>query len=101
MYSQQLIPGFSSLTCSIPGIVHVARNKTIKYAEKVLWIIGFMLIGFVTAIVFLIMAKGRNFVDWLYRPYFLLLIIRIKITNAVMVKINFPCQLKAVTSFTA
>lgn len=58
-----LILGFSSLTYRILGIVHVARNKTVKDGEKALWIIGFILMGFVTAIVFLVMAKGRRFVE--------------------------------------
>jgi hypothetical protein len=58
-----LILGLSSLAYRILGIVHVARNKTVKDGEKALWIIGFILMGFVTAIVFLVMAKGRKFVE--------------------------------------
>lgn len=58
-----IILGFSSLTYRILGIVHVAKNKTVKDGEKALWIVGFILIGFVTAIVFLVMAKGRKFVE--------------------------------------
>jgi len=58
-----IVLGFSSLTYRILGIVHVARNKTVRDGEKALWIIGFILMGFVTAIVFLVMAKGRKFVE--------------------------------------
>jgi Na+/proline symporter len=58
-----LILGFSSLTFRILGIVHVAKNKTVKDGEKALWIIGFIIMGFITAIVFLVMAKGRKFVE--------------------------------------
>jgi hypothetical protein len=58
-----IILGISSLVYRILGIVHVARNKTVSDGEKALWIVGFILMGFVTAIVFLIMAKGRKFVD--------------------------------------
>jgi hypothetical protein len=62
-----IISGFamaiSSLLYRIMGIVYVARNKTVSDGEKALWIIGFIIMGFVTAIVFLIMAKGRKFVD--------------------------------------
>ncbi len=58
-----LILGMSSLTYRILGIVHVAKSKTVKDGEKALWIVGFILMGFVTAIVFLVMAKGRKFVD--------------------------------------
>ena len=52
-----------SLTYRILGIVHVAKNKTVKDGEKALWIIGFIIMGFITAIVFLVMAKGRKFVE--------------------------------------
>jgi tellurite resistance protein TehA-like permease len=58
-----IVLGFSSLTYRILGIVHVAKNKTVKDGEKALWIVGFILMGFVTAIVFLVMAKGRKFVE--------------------------------------
>lgn len=58
-----LVLALSSLAYRIQGIVYVARNKTVSDGEKALWIVGFILMGFVTAIVFLIMAKGRKFVD--------------------------------------
>ena len=58
-----LIMGISSLVYRILGIVHVARSKTVTDGEKALWIIGFIIMGFITAIVFLIMAKGRKFVE--------------------------------------
>lgn len=66
IFSPQLIISgvimfFSSLAYRILGIVHVARNKTVGDGEKALWIVGFILMGFVTAIVFLVMAKGRKF----------------------------------------
>lgn len=57
-----ILLGISSLTYRILGIVHVAKNKTVKDGEKALWIVGFILMGFVTAIVFLVMAKGKRFV---------------------------------------
>ncbi len=53
----------SSLAYRILGIVYVAKSKTVSDGEKALWIVGFILMGFVTAIVFLVMAKGRKFVD--------------------------------------
>jgi Na+/proline symporter len=58
-----MVMGIASLTYRILGIVHVAKNKTAKDGEKALWIVGFIIMGFVTAIVFLVMAKGRKFVD--------------------------------------
>ena len=58
-----LILGLSSLSYRILGIVHVAKSKTAGDGEKALWIIGFVIMGFITAIVFLVMAKGRKFVD--------------------------------------
>lgn len=58
-----IILAVSSLTYRIIGIVYVARNKTVSDGEKALWIIGFIIMGFITGIVFLIMAKGRKFVE--------------------------------------
>jgi len=58
-----MILGCSSLAYRILGIVHVAKNKTVGDGEKALWIVGFIIMGFVTAIVFLVMAKGRKFVE--------------------------------------
>lgn len=58
-----IVLGVSSLAYRVLGIVHVARNKTVRDGEKALWIVGFIIMGFITAIVFLIMAKGKNFVD--------------------------------------
>ena len=57
-----MVMAFSSLAYRIMGIVYVAKNKTVSDGEKALWIVGFILMGFVTAIVFLVMAKGRKFV---------------------------------------
>ncbi len=54
---------FSSLLYRILGIVHVAKNKNVSDGEKALWIVGFIIMGFVTAIVFLILAKGKKFVE--------------------------------------
>lgn len=58
-----IIMGFSSLAYRITGIVYVAKNKTVNDGEKALWIVGFIIMGFVTAIVFLAMAKGRKFTE--------------------------------------
>jgi hypothetical protein len=51
------------LTYRILGIVHVARTKIISDGEKALWIVGFVILGFITAIVFLVMAKSRKLVE--------------------------------------
>lgn len=58
-----IILAITSLAYRIVGIVHVARNKTVSDGEKVLWVIGFFFMGFITAIVFLIMAKGKKLVE--------------------------------------
>lgn len=55
--------GLSSLFYRIIGIVCIAKNKMVSDGEKALWIIGFVLMGFITAIVFLVMAKGKKFVE--------------------------------------
>jgi hypothetical protein len=58
-----LIAAVTSLTSRIVGIVSVAKSKTVSDGEKVLWVLGFVFMNFITSIVFLIMAKGKNFVD--------------------------------------
>ena len=58
-----LVMAISNLLYRVLGIVHVARNKTIANGEKALWVIGFIIMGFVTAIVFLVLAKSKNLVD--------------------------------------
>ncbi|CAN5478504.1 hypothetical protein BH09BAC6_BH09BAC6_16590 [soil metagenome] len=58
-----MLMAFGSLAYRILGIVYVAKNKIVKDGEKALWIVGFIIMGFVTAIVFLAMAKGRKFVE--------------------------------------
>ncbi len=56
------IAAITSLISRIIGIVYVAKNKTISDGEKALWIIGFVVMSFITSIVFLVMAKSKNFV---------------------------------------
>lgn len=53
----------SSLANRIMGIVAVAKNNTVSDGEKALWIVGFVLLSFITSIVFLIMAKGKGFAE--------------------------------------
>lgn len=57
-----LVLAISNLTYRIIGIVAVTKNKLIGDGEKALWIIGFVIMGFITAIVFLAMAKSKKFV---------------------------------------
>ncbi len=58
-----LVMGISSLLYRVLGIIHVAKNKAIAGGEKALWIIGFIIMGFVTAIVFLVLARSRNLIE--------------------------------------
>lgn len=57
-----IILAISSLIYRIIGIVYVAGNKVVSDGEKVLWIIGFILMGFITGILFIILARGKKFV---------------------------------------
>ena len=57
-----LVFGIANLSCRILGIVSVAKSKIVTDGEKALWIIGFVILGFITAIVFLVMARGKKFV---------------------------------------
>lgn len=56
------IAGIASLTNRIIGIILVAGNKTMKEGERVLWILGFILMNIVTNILFLALRKSRNLV---------------------------------------
>lgn len=53
----------SSLIIRIMGIVAVAKNNTVSDGEKALWIIGFVLLSFITSICFLVMARGKGFAE--------------------------------------
>jgi hypothetical protein len=53
----------TSLAIRIMGVVAVAKSKTVTDNEKIFWIIGFVLMSFITAIVFLIMARKKGFVE--------------------------------------
>jgi len=55
-----IVLGLSSLAYRVIGIVCAARNRTIDGGEKAMWIIGFIMLGFITAIVFLVLARSRN-----------------------------------------
>jgi hypothetical protein len=52
----------TGLAYRIMGIVWVAKNKTASGGEKALWIVGFIILGFVTGIVFLALAKSRKLI---------------------------------------
>lgn len=56
------ITGIASITNRIVGIIIVAGNKTMKEGERVLWILGFILLNIVTNIVFLALRKSHNLV---------------------------------------
>lgn len=52
----------AGLAYRIMGIVSVAKNKTVTDGEKAVWIIGFIFLGFITGIIFLVLAKGKKMV---------------------------------------
>jgi len=58
-----IIMAIAGLLYRILGIVYVAKNKTIADGEKVLWVLGFLMMGFVTGIIFLILAKGKKLAE--------------------------------------
>jgi len=58
-----VITGIAGLANRILGIVSVVKSKTVSDGEKVFWVLGFIFMNFVTSIVFLIMAKGKKFVE--------------------------------------
>jgi hypothetical protein len=58
-----IIGALTSLANRVLGIVLVVKSKTVSDGEKAIWILGFILLSFITSIVFLIMAKGKKLVD--------------------------------------
>lgn len=52
-----LISGIGNM---ILGIVLIARNRFVKSDAKVLWILGFIILPFVTNIVFFALKKSHN-----------------------------------------
>lgn len=55
-----IITAIAGLLYRILGILLVAGNKGIEGGEQVIWIIGFVMFGFITAIVFMAMASSRH-----------------------------------------
>ena len=58
-----IVMALTGLAYRILGIVYTVRNKTVSDGEKALWIIGFILMGFVTSIVFLVLGRKRGFME--------------------------------------
>lgn len=53
----------SGLLYRVLGIIFVARNSTLPGGEQAIWIIGFVLFGFITAIVFMAIGKNRGLIS--------------------------------------
>ncbi|MFA6057163.1 MAG: hypothetical protein WC756_03110 [Taibaiella sp.] len=53
----------SGLLYKVLGIIFVARNPKLPGGEQAIWIIGFVLFGFITAIVFMAIGKSRGLVS--------------------------------------
>jgi predicted permease len=53
----------SGLLYKVLGIIFVARNSKLPGGEQAIWIIGFVLFGFITAIVFMAIGKSRGLVS--------------------------------------
>lgn len=50
----------TALLYRVLGIVFAVRNPNLEGGEKAMWVIGFVLFGFITAIIFMVMASSRN-----------------------------------------
>ena len=57
------VAAITSLINRILAIVSIVKNKTVSDGEKVLWVLGFVFMSFIASIVFLIMAKGKKFME--------------------------------------
>lgn len=56
------LSGIAAVTNMILGIIIVAGNKKMQEGERVLWILGFILMNVITNILFLALRKSRNLV---------------------------------------
>lgn len=54
-----IILGVCSLLYRILGIIFIARNPLLEGGEKVIWILGFVGLGFITGIIFMATASSR------------------------------------------
>lgn len=50
----------ASMLYRVLGIVFIVRNPNLDGGEKAMWVIGFVLLSFIAAIVFMAMASSRN-----------------------------------------
>jgi hypothetical protein len=55
------VASIAGILYRVAGIVAVARHQTVSGGEKALWILGFIFMGFITGIVYLILAKQKGF----------------------------------------
>lgn len=58
-----LISALCQLAYKIIGIVLISNNKSMGSGEKLLWILGFIFLGFITAIVFMALKNSRNLLE--------------------------------------
>lgn len=49
-----------NLTYMIIGIIFIVRKEPMNGTEKAFWIIGFLMLGFITAIVFMVLNKSKG-----------------------------------------
>lgn len=50
----------SSLTYQILGVIMIVKNPNINSTDRVLWILGFVMMAFITAIIFMALRKSKN-----------------------------------------
>ena len=50
----------ASLLYRIIGIVIIANNPNVGSSDRVLWIIGFLFMGFITAIIFMVLKDKKK-----------------------------------------
>lgn len=62
MMISMIVASIAALVYIILGIVFVVQKPGVSSGEMILWIIGFLFFGFITAIVFMIVKDSRNLV---------------------------------------
>ena len=58
----------SSVTYQVLGIIMIAKNPNIDSTDRVLWILGFVFMAFITAIIFMALQKSKNLTSTEYIP---------------------------------
>lgn len=58
-----IVMGIANIAYRALAIYYVSKTPSINQGEKIMWILGFVCFGFVTAIVFILIARNRRLLE--------------------------------------